>query len=212
MIPGNYPTMVPHEGCDYLVGGKKSLLLIGESHYLPKDSTHLKAEEWYSADHSTLTPKEIDYISTAEIIRDARATGFKNKAYSIYRNAFKVINQNGPKHADFGAVADDVVFYNYFQRPAKHGKSLDVCEQDIEIADERFHQIYAEYRPALVVFLSMLARRYCASCRSIDPDKVVATPHPGSRYWNQPAKKYGNKSGREILANAVKTLWSQSTG
>src|SRR5579864_1491442 len=194
MNSANYPMMVPHEGRNYVVGGKTSLLLIGESHYLPKESTHLKAEEWYSADHSTLTPTEIDYISTAEIIRGARAEGFKNKTYSIYRNAFKVINENGPKHADFGAVADDVVFYNYFQRPAKHGKSLVVCEQDIKIADERFRQINAKYRPALVVFLSMLARRNCPSCQNIDPDKVVATPHPGSRYWNKPAKNYGNKS------------------
>jgi hypothetical protein len=206
--PNRYFMMRPYVGVNYRVGGEKSLLLIGESHYLPQKSTqHLTAEGWYAGDQTTLDAQEVEWISTSEIIQGSRAEGFKNKAHSIYRKAFWEINLHGPKYMDYRAVADDVVFYNYFHRPAIEGMSLDPCPQDIDRANTFFCQMISRYRPALVVFLSRLARRHCtaANCNDV---RVVDTPHPGCRHWNRVAKKYGNKRGREILSEAIKKLWS----
>src|SRR5438552_408685 len=99
-----YPMMRPHVGANYQVGGEKSLLLIGESHYLPEKSTqHLTAEGWYLGDHTTLCCEELEWISTSDIIRDSRAAGFRDKAHSIYRKAYWEINHHGPKYADYKA-------------------------------------------------------------------------------------------------------------
>jgi hypothetical protein len=34
---------------------------------------------------------------------------------------------------------------------------------------------------------------------------VIATPHPGCKWWNRVAQKYGNKTGCEILAEFIAT-------
>lgn len=200
--------MTPHVGTKYNPGGGRSLLLIGESHYLPEASTqHLMATTWYSGDYTSLNPIELSWISTAEIIAKSRADNFKNKAHSIYRRALEEINAYGPKYLDYKMVANDVVYYNYFQRPALKGKSLRVEKQDVEIADERFLELYVQHRPAVVVFLSKLAYRHCDSCRKPGV-RVVVTPHPGCWHWYRIAKSYGNRRGREILAQEVQRLWA----
>ena len=108
------------------------LLLIGESHYLPADSKqHLTAEAWYSGNASTLNGTEQGWINTSDIVRPKTFTG---RTFSIFRNAFREINDNGPRYPNFTDVADYVVFYNYFQRPARYRASLDVKSQDTFIA------------------------------------------------------------------------------
>lgn len=212
-IRNQYPMMKPYVGKNYVRNGEKSLLLIGESHYLPKDSKqHLTPHVWYSGDYTTLSDKERTWISTPEIIERSRAEGLRNKAHSIYRNAFREINDYGPKHSDYRDVADDVVFYNYFQRPALTGQSLVVCKEDLEIAEQCFREAIDLNRPALVVFLSTLAYWKCAIGRQSDV-QVVFTPHPGCIHWHRRIKWRRNKRGRDILAAAISTLYlnKQST-
>lgn len=203
-----YPMMKPYVGDKYITGGPKSLLLIGESHYLPEGSTqHLTPESWYSSDSTTLDPTERGWISTSQIIIGSKAANFKNRAHSIYKRAFVEINTNGPKYPDYKDVADEIVYYNYFQRPALYRKSLVVSPKDADIAEQRFHEVVAQYKPAAIVFLSKLAFRWCKGQRELGIP-VVATPHPGCAHWNRLCKQYEGKRGRDLLGDLVRRLWS----
>jgi hypothetical protein len=204
-----YPMMWPYVGANYERGGPLSLLLVGESHYLPASSTqHHAAEGWYLKDASTLNPKERSWISTAEIINGSSAEGFRNRAHSIYRKSFLEINRSGPNYPDYRRVGDVVVFYNYFLRPARQGSSLQVCEEDERVAEEVFRSVFGEYRPAAVVFLSKLAFRswQVRSAHSISVP-IASTPHPGCAHWNRVSSKYGGRRGREVLGEFIKRVW-----
>jgi hypothetical protein len=202
-----YPMMTPYVGDRYKSGGAQSLLLIGESHYLRCDSTqHLIPVTWYSGHASTLDSEEQFWINPSEIIRKSSTEGFRIKAHSIYRKSFFEINQHGPKYEDYRQVGELVVFYNYFLRPARKGKSLQVTEQDARVAGEVFNSIFGNYRPSAIVFLSKLAHHWY-SCSNLQVSiPIVATPHPGCRYWNRVTLKYGNKRGRDILGEFIKTM------
>jgi hypothetical protein len=207
-----YPMMRPYVGASYVRSGTQTLLLVGESHYLPKDSTqHQSVESWYSSDASTLSEEERGWINTAEIIKGASAEGFRNKAHSIYRKSFQEINRSGPYYPDYRCVGDIVVFYNYYLRPARYGSSLQVGERDKQVASEVFKAVFEEYRPSAVVFLSKLAYRSWQTCtaRSISVP-VVATPHPGCAHWNRAIKSSGGKRGREVLGVFISSVWHQA--
>jgi hypothetical protein len=205
-----YPMMTPFVGARFHDRLQPTILLVGESHYLPQDSTvHLDEVSWYGGRADGLSAKEVAWISTAQIVRDACASRFKNKAYSIWRNSFKTINEHGPRYEDFAHVAEYVAFYNFFLRPARTGLSIRVGPLDVEHANEAFVHWCRELRPTLVVFLSALARR------SLHPENVTlpisVVPHPASQWWYRPSKAYGGKSGREALAEQVTGLeWQRS--
>lgn len=201
-----YPMMLPFEGRRPGKNGSPKLLLVGESHYLPDKSTqHLTTEGWYGGSSLSLTEKEQSHINPTSVIRKSMPGGFKDRAKSIFLNSFQVINDFGPQYEDYREVAEEVVFYNYFLRPAKEGKSLCVEETDIIIADEVFREVYHRYEPGAVVFLSRLANRKFRA-KEIVTVPIVATPHPGCAYWNRATKKYRNKNGREILAEFIGQL------
>jgi hypothetical protein len=108
-----YPMMEPFVGARFRHRRQPAILLVGESHYLPPDSTtHLEERSWYSGTAEALSPKEVSWISTAQIVRAACAKRFKTNAYSIWRNSFKTINDHGPKYENFVQVAEDLAFYN----------------------------------------------------------------------------------------------------
>jgi hypothetical protein len=200
-----YPMMRPYVGDAFRDRDKPSLLLIGESHYLPGESTqHLNAGAWYEGGAETLSPDETEWISTAAILRDSRAAGFSNKAHSIWSNAFREINEHGPQYADYREVADNIAFYNFFLRPGLEGESLDVCAQDVQFANEAFHAHYDALKPSAVIFLSSLAHFHFQPSQPLSAP-IIATPHPGCKWWNRVAQKYGNKKGREILAEFIAT-------
>jgi hypothetical protein len=211
-IYDRYPKMKPYVGKNFDDKSKPSLLLIGESHYLPCYSTqHMTPEGWYSGYSNTLDEKERSYIDTAGIIENSRSNSFSNKAHSIYKNSFQVINKYGPDYPDYKCVADDIAFCNFFLRPGPKGKSLKVENDDVEIANEAFVENFEELKPSAVVFLSKLAHDYFNG-RSITVP-VIWTPHPGCRWWNRVAKKYCNRKGREILGDYVKgTNWKKNSG
>lgn len=200
-----YPMMEPFVGSRFRDRRQPSILLVGESHYLPPASTvHLDEGRWYAGRAEALSPTEIAWISTAQIVRSACAGRFKNKAFSIWRNSFGTINAHGRRYANFEEVADDVAFYNFFLRPARTGVSIRVGPLDVEHANEAFAHWCRELRPALVVFLSALARRSLRPANVTLPISVV--PHPASQWWYRPSKAYGGKSGRDALAECVSSL------
>jgi hypothetical protein len=203
---GRYPMMRPHVGRHFSDGDKPSILLVGESHYLPNGSTrHTDPATWYSGSSADLSNVEVEWISTARIIELASKEKFKNKAHSIWKNSFGTINANGPRYSDFTRVADDVAFYNFFLRPALQGQSLRVSPEDAQFANAAFARWCEELKPTSIVFLSMLAYR-CLSSTGVPPSSVAVVPHPASQWWNRSAKKYGGKTGRQLLAGIVGAL------
>jgi hypothetical protein len=170
-----YPMMRPYVGKQFRAAGMPSLLLIGESHYLPRDSVqHLDSDTWYSSDSATLASTEVEWISTADILENARADGFSSNAQCIWRNALREINEHGPRYADYRRMADHIASYNFFLRPGLEGASLAVTTQDAELANKAFRAHYESLQPTAV------------------------------------SKKYGNKGGRDVLAEFVGTLnWAE---
>ena len=208
-IYDRYPTMKPYVGRHFHAPGKPSILLVGESHYLPHGSSqHATPKRWYSGSSATLSEEEILWISTKRIITESREDGFRNKAHSIYRKAFTVINACGPAYSDYARVADDVAFYNFFLRPGQTGDSVAPTDEDCQVAFEAFVSHYKRLKPSAVVFLSSLAFNCfdgspASSCVTVD---MIRTPHPCCRWWNRPAKSYDNRSGQQVLGDFVKSL------
>jgi hypothetical protein len=203
--------MRPYKGKNFHDACAPSLLLIGESHYLPEGSSqHVSAKTWYESDSYTLSPEERQWISTAAIMEVSRAEGFSNRAQrSIWSNPFWEINEHGPRYQDHKRVADDIAFYNFFLRPGLEGKSLDVSSLDVKFANEAFRLHYQTLKPTAVVFLSRLAHNHFHPSEPLSVP-VVATPHPGCAWWNRAAKKHANKRGRDILADFIRsTSWPQ---
>jgi hypothetical protein len=182
------------------------LLLIGESHYFPRASTcHMDPTIWYSSDAAKLNDTERGWIDTPGLIKDSREDGFSNRAHSIWRNSFQVLNDYGPKFAAFDEVTDHIAFYNFFQRPAYEGDSLAPTNDDFRAANDTYAQVISEVSPTAVVFLSRLAHNHI-SPHSQTLSQTIVVPHPGCVWWNRRAKKYGNRAGWEVLADLAKSL------
>jgi hypothetical protein len=203
-----YPMMKPYVGDNWHGVGIPSLLIIGESHYLEEGVTvHLDPDAWYSGSSAELLPAQLEWIDNSAILKRSRAKNFSSHAH--FRNAFQVINDSGPRYADFTRVADDIAYYNFFLRPALEGVSLDVCAQDVVFANEAFITHFARLKPTAVIFLSMKAFRELN--HSIPEDvAVVATPHPSCAWWNKISTSYGNRRGQDILADFITKIWSAS--
>jgi hypothetical protein len=90
------------------------------------------------------------------------------------------------------------------------GHSLVVSPQDVGFANEAFRAHCRALKPTAIVFLSRLAHSHFHPSEPL-PVPVIAPPHPGSPFWNRVAKKYGNKRGRDILAEFIKTTtWPEN--
>lgn len=203
--------MRPYVGKNFRNEETPKILLIGESHYLDEDSPQRTSPEaWYSGSSATLSEYEITFISTAKLLEDATANAFPSPTHSIYSNPFWEINEYGPHYVDYRLVADDIAFYNFFLRPALDGDSLEheLSIMDTEMANEAILLHCRTLQPTAVVFLSMLARNCCNAVLDIP---IVATPHPGCSHWNSVRQKYGNKRGRDLLGEFVKTTnWARA--
>jgi hypothetical protein len=206
----NYPTMTPFVGQRFADRGRPAVLLVGESHYLPNDSVaHLQSELWYAGTSDALSAREKTWMNTAEGMTAARRERFKNRAHSIWRHSLRIFNAHGPRHDDFAAAAQDIAFYNFFLRPAREGKSLQVTSQDEDFANLAFEHWRQRLAPTFVIFLSALAYRSLRVRSSETPTAVV--PHPASHWWNRTSPKYGGKSGRARFAELVDALQWPST-
>jgi len=203
-----YPMMEPYVGDNFHGDGIPALLIIGESHYLEEGVTvHLDPGAWYSGSSANMLPEQLEWIDNSAILRKSRAKNFSSHTH--FRNAFRVINDFGPRYDDFTRVADDIAYYNFFLRPALEGTSLDVCAQDVAIANEAFITHFTKLQPTAVIFLSMKAfGEFHHSLPEAVP--VVATPHPSRPWWNRVAETYGYRRGRDVLADFITKKWSVS--
>lgn len=202
-----YPTMIPFVGARVTSVSPPQLLLIGESHYLPAPSTvHLDDSTWYAG--VKLSDEEKRWITTPDIVRGACKAKFAKRSHRIWKNAFAAINEAGPRYEDIADVADDLVIYNFFQRPAKKGKSLDPTPRDVDVANEVFEATMRQFEPRAVAFASRRAWRHLRS-NDVLGVPVENTAHPTSAHWNTVCKAYGGRTGRQVLVDFVRVLnWS----
>lgn len=196
-----FPMLQPYVGEEFGREGAHSLLLVGESHYLPNGSTvHRDAAAWYEGHAEQLNEEERGWISTSDIIREGLHNRFSNKAFSIWKNALWEINDFGFCYDDYLQAGANVAAYNFFLRPAEEGCSLDIAPEDVRMANEALAFHCDQLRPSGIIILSRLAAHHIEALPDIPS---VVTPHPGCVWWNRRSNCYGGNRGRDLLAGFV---------
>ncbi len=202
-----YPEMSPYVGGRYEVARKHNcaLLVIGESHYLPENSTiHKDCDSWYSSDHTKLNEEEKGWISTRDIITEELPRDFTNRAHGIWKYGYRKINQWGLCFEDYRTLFQYTVFYNFYLRPANQGNTFrELCTaKDNDIANAYFSYMVEKHKPNGIVFLSRLAFESCRA-KSTLRIPVAGAPHPTCRWWNKKCGKYGGRFGRDIVQDGM---------
>ncbi len=194
-----FPCMRPWIGSRYCDHRHKRLLVIGESHYLPKESNiHQDPDRWYRSSQKDLCPEEAGWVCTIGCI-----TGKWNRAHSIYRaiqnETCRILRESGVTPDNF--PLNHLAFYNYFMRPAVEGESMkgNLVSQDVDVAGQVLRWFILDHRPELVIVTSRFAAGYA---KKIVPGYGIPfqdTPHPGSPSWNRVCQIYGGLRGRDLF-------------
>ncbi len=211
-----FPSMKPWVGRRrYKYGAHKELLIIGESHYFQNLSTiHNDAARWYTETiEAQLTEDEQNGICPEKLIGTYFKATPNHPPFSIYKNVAIEVNDLGPRHANYVEAMEDLAFYNYFQRPAKRGGSLDETGLDCRKAREvPLNWILSELEPEIIIFSSALAGKYgptevrhLARLAGCSIPSIGVTPHAGSAHWNMRAEACGGRTGRELFAKSSLT-------
>jgi hypothetical protein len=208
-----YPSLIPFIGEEYENGPHKRLLIIGESHYLPQDSTiHMNPDQWYAGDHNLLSNEEISWMSTSDLIVDSLKTDFKTPAHKIFQEIAFVLDQISDNKTDWHdkmSNINKIAFMNFFQRPAVSGLSVVPTKIDIDVANQTVNSVIQIIKPELIIFCSTLA----ANNTQLDSNQIGIpihqTPHPSSAWWNRKSKKYDDKNGYEAFVEIlVQSNWA----
>ena len=202
-----YPEMSPYIGNQYRLAQEHNcaLFVIGESHYLPDDSTvHKDCAVWYTSDHTKLNQEERCWINTCDIICDQLQENFPNKAHWIWKFGYQKINQWGPKFDDYRMLFSYTVFFNFYLRPANQGNTFkELCTpHDNVVANANFQYMVEQYQPNGIVFLSRLAFESCGAKNALSVP-VAGAPHPTCRWWNRKCAKYGGRFGRDLVQDGM---------
>ena len=205
-----FPCMQPWIGTRYRDPRHKRLLVVGESHYLPPESTiHHDPDRWYRSSQADLSPEEIRWASTVGNI-----TGRWYRGHRIYREIqteiVRALKESGVTPDPF--PLNHIAYCNYFLRPAPvTGGSMagHARQRDLEVAEEVLTWFILCHRPELVIvtsrFAGQLAKRVTRARRIASTN----TPHPCSRWWNTITRSYGNVKGRDLFPNFLTTHhWS----
>ncbi len=210
-----------HDECIPFIGEKyeeSRLLLIGESHYVPKvDVICVNREDFYEISFYDLAEGFGGYkgwINTREVFekRVYEKIDFKN----FFSNAATEIAR-ALLHTDILSQEQKVeamhqyAFMNYFKRPSYNsGKTIEeLSEKDYQYAYNVSCHIIDVLKPRLTVFLSQKA--YWAFCDS-DRDNIYrnkydikSVSHPSSCWWNR--KRRDGKCAREDFYGYISELY-----
>lgn len=194
-----YPSLKPFVGSDY-GRSRTKVLLIAESHYLPRESSvHVDAVTWYEGTETNLNPTERSWMRTRGIL-DKGLGEWKDPGHAIYRNLEAALIKAGVPAND--NVFRQVAFMNAFQRPAKHGVSIKKTRQDVEVAAVTIDEVIDALQPDHIVFVSTMARRSVGRRLS---QKSVGVHHPACPWWN---RKQNGVSARERFITLISEYWN----
>ncbi len=226
-----HPEMLPFVGKSYQEmkeKGKKTVLLVGESHYIEgadasNGEKHFEEVKWYDDDgfsHADGFKKgniffdHFDFYVTRHIVSNF-LKGEDGSGYTIFSNPLRaywgeVERQNYHKFA----------FMNYFQSPAfARGKSKDPSEKDLEVAKATLEKVIEFLAPDVVIFLSKKAfwayigsekyqvektaeHRFLYCKKDGDKPDFYAVSHPTCPWWNRSGGRYGRAAFKHILEEA----------
>ena len=201
-----YPELYPWVGQSFHSHCPR-ILVVGESHYLKPDSDyHHDASAWYVGIDIKVRPDRA-WTITRNIIANGLANQWREKSKSIYRNIEAAAVDAGVSASTSDSPFHSMAFMNYFQRPAQvSGKSIVVSALDKSHSSAVLNAVLEILNPQIVIFCSVLAWR--AARESVQGHQHVRfafTPHPATRWWHTPMRKYKGKSGRQIFIEALQT-------
>lgn len=186
--------MIPFVGKHW--GKYKKLLIIGESHYLPKKSKKSTIKNWYTLPTSDLTEDEIGWTSTAKIVDEYQK--WNEKAYEIYRQLNSAIMKSGFEPENTENMFQYVSFMNFFQRPAQNtGDSIIHNDEDVLIANTVLKGVCSIINPDYIFFVSSMA--YPLS-NEIEGVTVGHSCHPACKWWHVKVKKYSFATPKRPLS------------
>jgi len=192
-----FKQMLPWIGIDYDKGTFKKLILIGESHYLPKNANEelFNPRNWYHEDHTDWYKEgeeEEQMTNTRQFL-----AGYL-KCHRMYNNPHKVMLEVMiEQYPEFECknLYRYVVYYNYFLRPARNKKSIkDIIKtEDRTIASDTLLELATIIKPDYVFFLSKFAWESFMSEKKTEslPFIIGYSDHP-SRRWNVANSYNGN--------------------
>jgi hypothetical protein len=149
-----FPELIPKGGENYWQGKHSKLLLIGESNYFKNDiesiSDFKHFDKWYKGENSRLIPDEMK----KNVNNWKSGRGFNN----LFKSMKKVLNEEGiTDYKD--DLLHEIVYYNYFLRPASVknkncGFEKDCKPIDCEVSYSALCGIIEEIKPNIVIFVS----------------------------------------------------------
>lgn len=174
------------------------LLLIGESHYVPKNAVpYVDIDDFYELSYDDLEEGEYkSWINTRKVFerRVYDKCEFKGFFSNPATEIAKIINhtENPSKDQKISAM-HQYAFFNYFKRPSfKAGKTIDnLTEKDNKFAYNISKDIIEVLKPELIIFISKKA--YYAFCDSDQNNEnelklrytIKKVSHPSSSWWNR---------------------------
>lgn len=196
-----YPQMLPFIGERYNVE-KNRILLVTESHYLPKES-EVDISRWYDLNEKSLNDSEKENINSRNIL------SFHYTNHKVPFNPIeKAIIESGYKTKEESDLFKYLAWCNFFQRPEKNeGESIVVSKLDIEKSTEIFVSIVDIINPTIIIFLSSKAWHSSKDAREKLGSKEIIFKkivHPNTPWWNRKMKKFRDRSGKEVFMDILK--------
>lgn len=202
----SFPAMLPFVGSDYISANHSKLLILGESFYLPRESTlHKDPVQWYSSNQSLLgitedeRETEVDWINCRRLLECV----WNNGGHRIYREINGCLDEMNLPYSD--RPVSNICYTNTFMRPATtEGGSFFKCcvPQDFAMSIEVLAKVISILTPDLVIFASKGA---WDSVGKIVAEQVSGTSfdfvsHPADpRHWNVESYEHGRKKFISLL-------------
>ena len=204
-----FPLMMPYVGPSYKSDRHKKLLLIGESFYLPPESTvHKNANEWYKKNASVLNEEEIRYLDCRGLLEGDWVGG---TGHTMYLEIDRCLRTCISGLKDNERATSHIAYTNAFLRPASEsGKSFKFCCEDIDrkVSVEVIDAVVKSLQPDFVIYLTRFGwDEYSYDgvgelVAGLNPSVAFEhVNHPTSPAYNDKSKK----CGREQLIDLLKT-------
>jgi hypothetical protein len=203
----SFPALLPFVGADYVSKAHSKLLILGESFYLPNESTiHKDPASWYASNQGSLTitkeenENEVDWINCRGLLE----CPWNHGGHKMYRELNACLGElNLPSHE---RPVSHIAYTNAFMRPAiAEGGTFKYCcvPQDIAVSIEVLSKVIATLAPDTVIFASKYAWEAVgikvAEQFSKTTFSFVCHPTTGGRYWNKKAYLHGREKFISLL-------------
>lgn len=195
-----YPAMLPFVGKEYVSEQHKKVLVIGESHYLPEESTvHHDAEAWYAGSQKSLNEEEVDWINTRGVIiwHHEDKKRFVGKINKEIEGAGFGESKPGMEH---------IALMNAFQRPSLERKTMKGhdTKKDISVSADVIRSVVDILKPETVIFVSKYAWEKFHTAIG-ERAKIEWVYHP----TGQKGRWWSKKEGKEKFAALLTELKNQ---